>query len=130
VNTSRRLPLLIIAAPLLLALAAGAWLLAHRRPPESRPVALVVVGAEGEGFVASYTADGVEHRLSGVAPARIETRIRESIDYEVAREGGEPEFRVTLEVAGVKRVSSVGHQGGPIRGGHRFTDEADAAWGG
>ncbi len=128
-NASRRL-LLFLLAPLLLALTAGVWLLAHRRPPESRPVALVVVGAEGEGFVASYTVDGVEHRLSAVAPARIEARIRESIAYEVVREGGAPEFRVTLEVAGVKRVSSVSHQGGPVRGGHRFDAGSDVSTGG
>jgi hypothetical protein len=120
----------IVAVPLFLALATGAWLLAHRRPAVPRPVTLIVVGAEGEGFVASYTADGVEQRLSAVAPDRIETQIRESVAYEIAREGGEPEFRVTLEVAGVTRVSSVSHQGGPVRGGHRFTDEGDTAWGG
>lgn len=129
-NKSRRLSWMIVAAPLLLALTAGVWLWVRRQPPEPRPVTLIVVGAEGEGFVASYTADGVEHRLRAVAPARIETRIRESLAYEVAREGGAPEFRVTLEVAGVKRVSSVSHQGEPVRGGHRFTDERDTAWGG
>jgi hypothetical protein len=127
-DKSRRLFVWIVAMPLFLALATGAWLLAHRRPAVPRPVTLIVV--EGEGFVASYTADGVAHRLSAVAPARIETQIRESFAYEIAREGGKQEFRVTLEVAGVKRLSSVSHQGGPVRGGHRFTNEGDTAWGG